>query len=334
MGWKSVTCVGLLALLTGCNLAYYAGHNLANEAVSRADEHKLQGRLQAEAKACWKEVCRQYPARTFSPEFADGFLDGYADYLDHGGEPKPPAMPPLKYRRTKYLTPEGHARVRDYFCGFKYGADVAAATGHRQFLVVPILLPEARPEPPLNIVRLPAPPDPDAPDPVPASDPKAPAPQPLTPPAAPAPTTPPARPTESPAPPPATVPEVTTPPVPTKPDPQPLTPPVPVRPADPLPPASPPAPKINAVPPAGPGTGLPAIDLPFTDPTSILKPSGGIGGGGVIPAAVPAPLPAVELPPPPAEPPPPVPAVSVPPPPVPAAAPPTVEVPPAPPAGS
>lgn len=332
MGWKSVACVGLMTPLAGCNLVHYAGHNLTNEPVSRVDEHKLQSRLRSESAATWREVCHQYPSRTFTPEFADGFQDGFVDYLDRGGEPKPPAMPPLKYRRSKYLTPEGHARVRDYFCGFKYGAEVAAASGNRQYLVVPVLLPEQKPFQPLNIVRLPAPPDPDAPDgPPPATpSPTAPAPQPLTPPTAPlqkAPAAPPAKgPTPAAPPPAAAVPGVAVPPVPAKPDarpdPVPLAPPIPDRPADPLPPATP---RINALPPAappvGPGTGLPTIDLPFTDPTSILKPSGGTGDGGLVVPAVSG-LPAVDLPPPPAAPPAPVPAVAAPPAPLPPAAPP------------
>ena len=52
--------------------------------------------------------------------------------LDNGGTTQPPVVPPLRYRRSQYLTPNGHARVRDYLTGFKYGAEVACATGRRQ----------------------------------------------------------------------------------------------------------------------------------------------------------------------------------------------------------
>ena len=159
MRWKAVVCIGWLAPLTGCNIAYYAGHNLLNEPATRWDEHKLDKRLHAEAKSAWRDVCRQYPARTFTPEFADGFQEGYVDYLDNGGSPRPPAVPPPRYRRARYLTPEGNARARDYLIGFKYGADVATATGRREFLTVPVALSEPQPDPPLAITHIPAPPE-------------------------------------------------------------------------------------------------------------------------------------------------------------------------------
>lgn len=158
MRWVAVICAGGIVPLAGCNLVYYAGHNLVNEPVSRYDQCKLDARLRAEAEAAWREVCLSYPTRTFTPEFADGFVDGFIDYLDSGGTPQPPAVPPLRYRRSQYLTPDGHARVRDYLTGFKYGAEVACATGRRQFLTVPVVLYEPRPEVPLNIVRVPPPP--------------------------------------------------------------------------------------------------------------------------------------------------------------------------------
>lgn len=159
MRWKAVLCVGGLAPLTGCNLAYYAGHNLTNESISRVDEQRLAHRLRAEAKAAWWEVCRQHSGRTLSSEFAEGFVEGYADYLEHGGTPRPPAVPPPRFRRSGYLSPEGHVLVKDYLAGFQYGAEVACATGRRQFLTVPVLVSEDKPEQPLSITKIPAPPE-------------------------------------------------------------------------------------------------------------------------------------------------------------------------------
>ena len=143
---------------SGCNLAYYASHNLVNEPITRADEHKLTSRLKTESRVVWRDICRQFPARTFTPEFADGFTDGYADHLENGGPPGPPIVPPLRYRRANYLTPEGHALIRDYLIGFQYGQEVAVATGKRNFLTVPVLLKDAPPETPLNVIRYATPP--------------------------------------------------------------------------------------------------------------------------------------------------------------------------------
>ena len=159
MRLRSVLLIGPVLPLAGCNLFRLAGHNVANEVITRHDERKFDHRLDNEARCVWKDVCRQYPARTFTPEFADGFTDGYVDYLDVGGTPRPPTVPPLRYRRSSYLTPHGHALVKDYLVGFQYGAEVAVATGKREFLTVPVLLSEPQPEAPLTARRLPAPPE-------------------------------------------------------------------------------------------------------------------------------------------------------------------------------
>ena len=154
MRWKSVLGLGaLLPFSTGCNLAFYAGHNLVNEPVTRLDEHKLSGRLRGESRAVWRGVCQQFPARSFTPEFADGFTDGYADHLENGGVPAPPAVPPLRYRRADYLTPTGHALIRDYMVGYQYGAEVAVSVGSRQFLTVPVGVPEQHAEVPVNVTQ-------------------------------------------------------------------------------------------------------------------------------------------------------------------------------------
>jgi hypothetical protein len=157
MRWKAVVCAAGLGPLAGCNLAYYTGYNLVNESRQALDEHRLSKRLRAEARAAWQEVCRQYPGSAFTDEFRDGFADGYVDYLDIGHVPQAPAVPPPRYRRNAYLSPEGHALIKDYFAGFHYGAEVAAATGGREFLTIPVLLPDPKPEQPLDI-RIPAPP--------------------------------------------------------------------------------------------------------------------------------------------------------------------------------
>lgn len=145
--------------LAGCNQFQLAAHNLCNEPVQYLDEKKLAHQLRSEARKVWAEVCQQN-GQPFSADFADGFVDGYADYLERGGTAAPPAVPPLKYRRSKYLTPEGHALVRDYMAGFKYGADVAVNTGRRDLLTVPVVMPATPRDVPLNINTEPPPGEP------------------------------------------------------------------------------------------------------------------------------------------------------------------------------
>jgi|GEM_PF-622274 len=140
MVWKSVAWMtGLLPVLAGCG----ALHNLTTETHLSHTQRAIAHDLRKDARAAWKCVREQYPRQAFTAEFRDGFLDGYVDYLDRGGAAQPPAVPPLQYvRNKKYFTTEGQSLIRDYYLGFKYGTDVAVASGRRQFLTVPVLLPD------------------------------------------------------------------------------------------------------------------------------------------------------------------------------------------------
>lgn len=150
MGWKKVALAGCLpAVGGGCHLAKLAGHNIVNEPLVVHTEKAIERGTRSDAKAAWQQVREQFPRRMFTADFRDGFVDGYSDYLAHGGSAQPPAVPPLKYTRNKkYYTPEGHCLIRDYYLGFKYGVDVAVATGQRKFLTVPVLLAEVPTGPP------------------------------------------------------------------------------------------------------------------------------------------------------------------------------------------
>src|SRR5262245_15390132 len=148
MRWKQVVWAGLFAPVLGSNLACCA-HNLLSESLTVCGEQAITNELRKDARAAWREVRCQFPRRMFSEEFRDGFLDGYTDYLDRGGNASLPAVPPAHYTRNKkYFTPEGHALLKDYFLVLKYGVDVAVATNCRQFLTVPVLLPEKEAGPP------------------------------------------------------------------------------------------------------------------------------------------------------------------------------------------
>lgn len=138
MHWKSVALVLCsVPVLAGCG----AVRNLTGESRQAHTQRAIERDLRADAHAAWHTVRAQNDRRAFTEEFHDGFLDGFVDHLDRGGSAQPPAAPPIKYvRNKKYYTPEGHCLINDYYLGFKYGADVAAASGRRQFLTVPVLL--------------------------------------------------------------------------------------------------------------------------------------------------------------------------------------------------
>ena len=144
MRWKRVAWAGCLApLFGGCLSVYHPHHDAVAEGIVAQSERGIALEIRKKASVAWIAVRCEFPRKVFTPEFRDGFLDGYTDYLDRGGDAQPPAVPPRRYTQNKkYFTPEGHLLVRDYFLGFKYGADVAVATGQRQYLTVPVLISE------------------------------------------------------------------------------------------------------------------------------------------------------------------------------------------------
>src|SRR5205814_477965 len=72
-----------------------------------------------------------------STDYADGFKDGYAEYLYRGGDGEPPLVAPLRYRHTRYQTPQGYQAIEDWFAGYRHGASVARDTGVRRFITGP-----------------------------------------------------------------------------------------------------------------------------------------------------------------------------------------------------
>ena len=155
MRWP-VTLFALgLVPLAGCHLANMAAHNALNEPIEYLDQQALRSRLQSDARKAFSEMQARLGAQSLTEDFGDGFIDGYVDYLEHGGQSLPPAVPPLKYRRSRFMNPEGHARIHDYFAGFQQGADTACHTGERSFLTVPVLMPEANPEMTPNVKQSP-----------------------------------------------------------------------------------------------------------------------------------------------------------------------------------
>ncbi|QVL31162.1 hypothetical protein KIH39_20275 [Telmatocola sphagniphila] len=130
-----------LPAASGCSLYQSGLYNLGNEPKMTWSSHHLTHDIQKQARITWGEYVQAHPGECFSRYFEDGFLDGYVDYLDNGGTGEPPAMPPQRYRKNKFMTPEGYSAIEDYFAGFRLGSRIAIASGIRDTLVVPILIP-------------------------------------------------------------------------------------------------------------------------------------------------------------------------------------------------
>src|SRR5437762_11841757 len=116
MRWKSVALAAAAGpALAGCNIAHFTAHNLVNEPKVVCTQAVIEIELRKEAREAWREVRGDYPRCAFTAEFRDGFLDGYVDYLDRGGNGSLPAVPPVKYtRHPRYFTEDGQCRVKEY----------------------------------------------------------------------------------------------------------------------------------------------------------------------------------------------------------------------------
>jgi hypothetical protein len=115
--------------------------NLTEAPIYGIDEFRITHRNHRLARDAWDETARAKPERAYSPDYADGFIVGYADYLEYGRNAKPPAVPPFRYRLSRYQTPEGLLAIEDWYAGFQHGATTCHASGLRELTVIPLSAP-------------------------------------------------------------------------------------------------------------------------------------------------------------------------------------------------
>lgn len=121
-----------------------ATRNFIETPIVLVDDLYVAYRDKHRAKDAWEEVRREHPDLNYSKDYGLGFKEGFADYLDAGGNGQPPAVPPFRYRLAHYQTPQGYAAIQDWYAGFRHGAAVARTTGFRDTIVIPIS------DPPIN----------------------------------------------------------------------------------------------------------------------------------------------------------------------------------------
>jgi hypothetical protein len=89
------------------------------------------------AITAWKEYSAGHPDCADSSEFAKGFKEGYAEFLEEGGNECPPPVPPRKYWKLKYQNEAGRAATARWTAGYREGAVAAKASGTRDYIVIP-----------------------------------------------------------------------------------------------------------------------------------------------------------------------------------------------------
>jgi hypothetical protein len=115
-----------------------AVRNLTELPIQACDETKLEWRNRRRAERAWAGVKHGVEGPAWTKDYANGFMDGYADYLTNGGNGEPPATPPFHYRLHHYQTPDGLRAMDEWFAGFRHGAAMAQASGERETIVIPL----------------------------------------------------------------------------------------------------------------------------------------------------------------------------------------------------
>lgn len=128
-------CAAMTASLTGCQVASNALHNTCFEWTRACSDCQEDWALKSQASAAWDAA--RGSSKCSSADFADGFKDGYIDFLKYGGNGKAPYVPPRKYWHSRFRTPEGYLAASDWFAGFSHGSATARESNGRRWNVLP-----------------------------------------------------------------------------------------------------------------------------------------------------------------------------------------------------
>src|SRR5687768_1746647 len=82
----------------GCALVEDGTRNFCVALCTPVEVHREKTRNKQWAEEAWLQYCGTDTARSISPDYADGFKAGYAEYLFRGGDGEPPIVAPLHYR--------------------------------------------------------------------------------------------------------------------------------------------------------------------------------------------------------------------------------------------
>lgn len=151
-----------LALLwcTGCfsarpsapdSYAHIAARNSVQQSIRLHDDSKFAEHIKKQAE----QSLKQCPESSTSKAFQEGYVEGFVDYVEAGGDGEPPYLPPFRYRTTHHRNPEGHQLIQDWYAGFRRGAHVARDSGLRELNLVPLPR-DAKVDPVLSSASMPS----------------------------------------------------------------------------------------------------------------------------------------------------------------------------------
>ena len=131
---------------SGCDVFVNIAHRAVIDPLQYhepTDELLSCARMRIQANSAWHDFERESCDVAYSRHYARGFKTGFVEQLETGLV-EPPVLPPREYWKVCYETPEGHRDINDWFDGYRAGAIAAEASGHRQYIVIPVALPRSR----------------------------------------------------------------------------------------------------------------------------------------------------------------------------------------------
>lgn len=128
---------GLSFLGAGCALFTDVSRNIGVGMLRSHEARREWRRDYRWAERAWAKNCTAAGGSHASKAYANGFKDGFAEYLFRGGNGEPPLVAPLRYRRLCKQTPCGYQAIDDWFMGYRHGASVARASGVREWITGP-----------------------------------------------------------------------------------------------------------------------------------------------------------------------------------------------------
>jgi hypothetical protein len=90
-----------------------------------------------QAEKAWNEYLNT-TGQCFADPYHKGFVEGFVDYVQAGGNGEPPYLPPFRYRLTPFRSTEGVSAVEDWYAGFRQGAAIAKGSGLRELSYIPL----------------------------------------------------------------------------------------------------------------------------------------------------------------------------------------------------
>jgi hypothetical protein len=147
---RQALAVALLIGAAGCTGSSFlavTARNVTEMPIQHCDQIRMEQTNRHRAERAWGDMVKGFPEQCWSKDYERGFKDGFADYLDNGGNGEPPATPPFCYRLWPYQTPQGLREIDEWYAGFRHGSGVARTTGLRETIVIPLS------SPPINAVE-------------------------------------------------------------------------------------------------------------------------------------------------------------------------------------